>query len=44
MRVEHEYFREGVWTYSPAWDVDRAKLFGHCEKKSGIAPTESPHR
>ena len=23
-----------------AWDVHRAKLFAHCEKKSGIAPTE----
>jgi hypothetical protein len=39
MRVEHEYFREGAWTYLAAWDVHRAKLFGHCEKKSGIAPT-----
>jgi len=40
MRLEHEYFREGAWTYLPAWDVHRAKLFGHCEKKSGIAPTD----
>ena len=40
MRVEHEYFREGAWAYSAAWDVHRAKLFGHCEKKSGIAPTD----
>jgi hypothetical protein len=39
MRVEHEYFREGAWTYLAAWDVHRAKLFGHCEKKNGIAPT-----
>src|SRR5215469_11496281 len=39
MRVEHEYFREGAWTYLAAWDVHRAKIFGHCEKKSGIAPT-----
>ena len=23
-----------------AWDVHRAKLFGRCEKKSGIAPTD----
>jgi hypothetical protein len=38
MRVEHEYFREGAWTYLAAWDVHRAKLFGRCEKKSGIAP------
>jgi len=40
MRVEHEYFREGAWTYLAAWDVHRAKLFGHCEKKNGIAPTD----
>jgi hypothetical protein len=39
MRVEHEYFREGAWTYLAAWDVHRAKLFGRCEKKSGIVPT-----
>jgi hypothetical protein len=37
-RVEHEYFREGAWTYLAAWDVHRAKVFGRCEKKSGIAP------
>jgi hypothetical protein len=40
MRVEHEYFREGAWTYLAAWDVHRAKLFGRREKKSGIAPTD----
>ena len=40
MRVEHEYFRQGAWTYLAAWDVHRARLFGHCEKKSGIAPTD----
>ena len=39
MRVEHEYFREGAWSYLAAWDVHRAKLFGHCENKNGIAPT-----
>lgn len=39
MRVEHEYFREGAWTYLAAWDVHRAKLFGRWENKSGIAPT-----
>ncbi|HKM83087.1 MAG TPA: IS630 family transposase, partial [Candidatus Acidoferrum sp.] len=39
MRIEHEYFREGAWTYLAAWDVHRAKRFGRCEKKSGIAPT-----
>jgi transposase len=40
MRVEHEYFREGAWTYLAAWDLHRAKLFGRCETKSGIAPTD----
>ena len=40
MRVEHEYFREGAWSYLAAWDVHRAKLFGRCEKKTGIAPTD----
>lgn len=39
-RVEHEYFREGTWTYLAAWDVHRAKVFGRCEKKSGIAPVD----
>jgi len=39
-RVEHEYFREGEWTYLAAWDVHRAKVFGRCEKKSGIAPVD----
>ena len=37
-RVEHEYFREGAWTYWAAWDVHRAKIFGRCEVQSGIAP------
>src|SRR5204863_4835464 len=32
--------REGAWTYLAAWDVHRAKLFGRCEKKSGIVPTD----
>ena len=40
MRVEHEYFREGAWTYLAAWDVHRAKVFGRCEVKSGIAPVD----
>src|ERR1700750_393160 len=38
MHVEHEYFRMGAWTYLAAWDVHRAKVFGRCEVKSGIAP------
>jgi hypothetical protein len=40
IRVEHEYFREGAWTYLAAWDVHRAKVFGRCEIKNGIAPVE----
>jgi hypothetical protein len=39
-RVEHECFREGAWTYLAAWDVHRAKVFGRCEKKTGIAPVD----
>ena len=38
MKVEHEYERKGAWAYLAAWDVQRAKLFGRCEAKSGIAP------
>lgn len=37
-RVEHEYQRRGAWVYFAAWDVRRAKVFGRCELKSGIAP------
>lgn len=40
MRVEHEYVRAGAWAYIAAWDVHRAKLFGRCEPKTGIAPFE----
>jgi len=36
--VEHEYTRCGAWAYFAAWDVHRAKLFGRCERKTGIAP------
>jgi hypothetical protein len=32
--VEHEYFRMA------AWDVHRARVFGRCEVKSGIAPVD----
>ena len=28
----------GAWTYLAAWDVHRARVFGRCEVKSGIAP------
>ena len=40
MRVEHEYVRCGAWAYIAALDVHRAKVFGHCERKSGIVPFE----
>lgn len=38
MLVEHEYRRRGAWAYMAAWDVRRAKVFGRCEPKTGIAP------
>jgi hypothetical protein len=38
MRVEHEYDRGGAWAYLAALDVHRAKLFGRCERTTGIAP------
>ncbi len=38
--VEHEYARSGAWAYLAAWDVHRAKLFGRCERKTGIVPFE----
>src|SRR5207249_7013842 len=37
MRVEHEYKRLGAWTYLAAWDVRRAKIYGRCMHKMGIA-------
>jgi len=40
MRVEHEYERQGALAYLAAWDVHRAKIFGRCEQKTGIAPFE----
>jgi hypothetical protein len=40
MRIEHEYQRAGAWAYLAAWDVRRAKVFGRCEPKTGIAPFE----
>ena len=40
MKVEHEYKRRGAWAYLAALDVHRAKVFGRCEAKSGIAPFE----
>ena len=38
--VEHEYARAGALAYLAAWDVQRAKLFGRCERKNGIAAFE----
>jgi hypothetical protein len=38
MKVEHEYKRLGAWAYLAALDVHRAKIFGRCEAKTGIAP------
>ena len=38
MKVEHEYKRCGAWAYVAAMDIHQAKLFGRCERKSGIAP------
>jgi hypothetical protein len=40
MRIEHEYVRCGAWAYLAALDVHRAKVFGRCERKTGIAPFE----
>jgi hypothetical protein len=40
MRVEHQYQRCGAWAYLAALDVHRAKVFGRCERKTGIAPFE----
>jgi hypothetical protein len=53
MRYEHGYERMGAWAYLAAWDVCRAKIFGRCERKTGIVPfgllmeqvmTEEPYR
>jgi hypothetical protein len=35
-RVETEYERKGALAYLAAWDVHRGKLFGICERKTGI--------
>ncbi len=40
MAVEHEYTRCGACAYLAAWDVHRAKVFGRCERRTGIAPFE----
>lgn len=36
MRLEHEYRRGGALNYLAALDVHRARIFGHCEERSGI--------
>jgi hypothetical protein len=38
MKVEHEYQRAGVWAYLAALDVHHARLFGRCERTTGIDP------
>ena len=38
MKVEHEYERAGAWAYLAALDVHHARLFGRCERTTGIAP------
>jgi len=52
-RIEHEYTRGGAWAYLAALDVHQAKVFGRCEKTTGIDPfdrlvaqvmTNSPYR
>jgi hypothetical protein len=40
MKVEHEYHRRGSLNYIAAWDINRAKIFGRCEEKTGIKPFE----
>ncbi len=37
IKIEHEYRRCGAWAYVAARDVHQAKLFGRCERKTGIA-------
>ena len=38
MRVEFEYERMGALAYLAAWDVHRARIFGHCDTTTGIHP------
>lgn len=38
MKVEHEYKRCGALAYIAGFDVHQGKIFGRCEKKTGIAP------
>jgi DDE superfamily endonuclease len=41
MRVEFDYERGGALVYLAAWDVRRAKVFGRCDSKTGIAPFDA---
>lgn len=41
MLIEHEYVRGGSLAYIAAWDVHRAKLFGHLAPTTGIAPFDA---
>lgn len=36
MLVEHEYERKGALSYLAAYDVHRARVFGRCEKTTGM--------
>jgi hypothetical protein len=38
MKTEFEYERLGALAYIAAWDVHRAKIFGRCERTTGIDP------
>ncbi|MFH1527468.1 MAG: IS630 family transposase [Bacteroidota bacterium] len=40
MKVEFEYERAGALNYLAAWDVQRGKISGRCESKTGIAAFE----
>ena len=37
-RIEFEYQRGGALAYMAAWDVRQVKVFGICEKTTGIEP------
>jgi hypothetical protein len=37
-RVEHEYGRGGALQYLAAWDVQRGRVMGRCEARTGIEP------
>jgi hypothetical protein len=37
-RVEHEYERGGSLQYLAAWDVQRGRVMGRCEARTGIEP------